>query len=184
MPPAPTIDAIDWNTWQARDRATLVFVVRDGEVLLIRKKRGLGAGKINGPGGRLDPGETPLACAIREVEEELRCTPLGLEQFGEIRFQFVDGYSIHVFVFRGSGPQGEPTETDEATPLWARVDALPFDEMWADDRLWLPLVLDRRPFTARFVFDGDVMLDHVLELLPEAAAPQAARLAAAGPSGG
>lgn len=182
--PSLTIDAIDWNSWQARDLATLVFVVRDDRVLLIRKKRGLGAGKINGPGGRLDAGETPLACAVREVQEELRCTPLDLEQLGEIRFQFVDGYSIHVFVFRGSGPEGEPEETDEATPLWARVDALPFDEMWADDRLWLPLVLDRRPFTARFVFDGDAMLDHSLEPLPRAAGADADRLAAAGGPGG
>lgn len=39
--------------------ATLMFVIDEarGEVLLIRKKRGLGAGKINGPGGKIDPGK-------------------------------------------------------------------------------------------------------------------------------
>jgi 8-oxo-dGTP diphosphatase len=157
---------IDWTTWQATDRATLVFVVRDGQVLLIRKKRGLGAGKINGPGGRIDPGETPHACAVREVQEELGCTPLALEPLGELRFQFVDGYSIHAYVFRAGGPDGEPVETDEAVPLWVSLDALPYDEMWADDRLWLPLVLERTPFTARFVFDGDAMLDYDLQLRP------------------
>jgi len=62
---------IDWDRWQPRERATLLFVIRGGEILLIRKLRGLGAGKINGPGGRIDAGETPLACAVREVEEEL-----------------------------------------------------------------------------------------------------------------
>ena len=45
---------IDWDTWQARDRATLLFVIRDGQVLLIHKKRGLGKGKVNGPGGRVE----------------------------------------------------------------------------------------------------------------------------------
>ena len=56
-------EQIDWSAWQPVDRATLLFVVRDGEILLIHKKRGIGAGKINGPGGRLDPGESTLACA-------------------------------------------------------------------------------------------------------------------------
>ncbi|MGD2110491.1 MAG: NUDIX domain-containing protein, partial [Phycisphaerae bacterium] len=61
----------DWSTWRPRQTATLLFVIRAGEILLIRKKRGLGAGKINGPGGRVDPGETPREAAIREVQEEL-----------------------------------------------------------------------------------------------------------------
>lgn len=36
-----------------------MFVVRGGEILLIEKKRGHGAGKVNGPGGKIDPGESP-----------------------------------------------------------------------------------------------------------------------------
>jgi len=62
---------IDWESWRAKDPATLVFVVKDSSVLLIRKKCGLGAGKINAPGGRLEPGETPLEAAIRETREEV-----------------------------------------------------------------------------------------------------------------
>jgi len=62
---------VDWDGWRASDPATLLFVVRDGQILLIRKKRGLGAGKINGPGGKFEKGETPLACALRETQEEL-----------------------------------------------------------------------------------------------------------------
>jgi 8-oxo-dGTP diphosphatase len=162
---------IDWERWRARDPATLVFVVEGGRVLLIRKKRGLGAGKINGPGGRLEPGETPLACAVREVEEELRATPLGLRWSGENRFQFVDGYSIHVHVFLASGLAGEPVETEEAVPLWYDLAAIPWAEMWADDRLWLPEVLAGRCVSGRFLFDGDAMLDGEVELLaPDARA--------------
>lgn len=58
---------IDWITWVPQERATLLFVIRNGQVLCIRKKRGLGAGKINGPGGRIDPGESAEQAAIREV---------------------------------------------------------------------------------------------------------------------
>jgi 8-oxo-dGTP diphosphatase len=162
---------IDWERWRARDPATLVFVVDGDRLLLIRKKRGLGAGKINGPGGRLEPGESPRDCAVREVQEELRVTPLGLRWSGENRFQFVDGYSIHVHVYLASGCAGEPVETEEAAPLWVDLAAIPWTEMWADDRLWLPEVLAGRCVSGRFLFDGDAMLDGEVELLePDARA--------------
>ena len=118
---------IDWEHWTPQERATLLFVRHTERVLLIRKKRGLGAGKINGPGGRLDDGESPLHCAIREVQEELRITPTGVEPRGELAFQFVDGYALFVSVFSAIGCEGEPQETDEAAPLWVRIDAVPFD---------------------------------------------------------
>lgn len=157
---------IDWASWQPKDRATLIFVVRGGEVLLIRKKRGLGAGKVNAPGGRLEPGESPLACALREAQEELCVEPFGVTHHGELSFHFVDGYALYADVFRAEGCTGVATETDEAVPLWTPLEALPYDEMWADDRLWLPLLLEGRRFVGRFVFDADAMLDHELVVAP------------------
>lgn len=160
---ARAVDHIDWDSWEPVDVATLLFVLRDGEALLIRKKRGLGAGKINAPGGRLDPGETPLQAAIREVQEEVLVTPTGVRPCGQHRFQFVDGYSLHVHVFASDGCDGVPGETDEAVPLWVPVDQIPYDDMWADDRLWVPLMLEGTPFSGRWIFDGDAIVDHVLE---------------------
>lgn len=156
---------IDWSMWKPTDRATLLFVVERaaGRILLIEKKRGLGAGKVNGPGGRIDPGETPIETALREVREELRVDAVGAVELGELSFQFVDGYGLHCHVFRADACVGEPTETDEAVPLWAPLDAIPFDRMWADDRLWLPHLLAGTRFEGRFVFDGDRMLDYELE---------------------
>ncbi len=151
---------VDWDRWQAKDPATLVFVFRGEEILLINKKTGLGKGKVNGPGGKVDPGETPEAAAIRECREELHIDVSDLEYCGEHRFQFVDGYSIHVWVYRTQIFAGEPTETVEATPLWTRIDNIPFDDMWEDDRYWLPMMIRGERFQARWVFDGDRMLDY------------------------
>lgn len=158
-----TVDAVDWAVWTPVDRATLLFVIRDGQILLIRKKRGLGAGKVNGPGGRVEAGESPEQCALREVEEELGVIPTGLSFGGELAFQFVDAYSIHVHVYRATGCLGTARETEEAIPLWTPLAEIPYEEMWADDRLWLPLLLRREPFHGHFIFDGDKMLDYVLE---------------------
>jgi 8-oxo-dGTP diphosphatase len=154
------LDAVDWAAWVPTDRATLIFVVEGQRILLIEKKRGLGAGKVNGPGGRIDPGETPLECALREIREELGVSAEGAAEHGVLRFQFKDGYKLHCHVFRASRCVGTPIETDEAVPLWTPVDAIPFARMWADDALWLPLLLAGERFSGRFVFDGDRMVAH------------------------
>lgn len=164
MAPPRRIADVDWASWRAVDRATLVFVVRDGEILLIRKLRGLGRGKINGPGGRLEGGESPLECAVREAREELGIEPRRVAEAGELLFQFVDGYSIHVTVFRAADLVGHPVATEEAVPLWTPVEEIPFDEMWEDDRIWLPRLLEGVAFCGRFVFEDDRLLDWELEL--------------------
>jgi 8-oxo-dGTP diphosphatase len=136
------------------------------QVLLIRKKRGLGAGKINGPGGKLDPGETELECAVRETQEELGVTAHDAVKHGELWFQFTDGLAMNVGVYRSTRWEGEAIETPEAVPLWTSLDALPLHEMWADDRYWLrEVVVDGRHFRGRFEFDGDTMIGHEIKWL-------------------
>jgi 8-oxo-dGTP diphosphatase len=154
---------MDWTNWLPRERANLCFIVKDQHVLLIRKKRGLGAGKINGPGGKLEPGETALEAAIRETQEEIGVTPLHIEERGVLNFQFVDGYSLHCTVFIARDHEGEPIETVEATPMWIPIEAIPYDDMWEDDRHWLPQAIDGQGFDAWFEFDGEKMLSHRIE---------------------
>ena len=156
--PSPEFRAIDWDGWRPDLEATLLFVVRDERVLLIHKKRGLGAGKLNAPGGKVDAGETPREAAIREFEEELGARPLRPERAGVVAFEVVDGPSIRIHVFRSDDVEGEPIETDEAIPVWRPRDHIPYDAMWEDDRYWLPLVLERRPFHVRTLFHGDRLL--------------------------
>ena len=160
-----SLQDIDWDNWQAKDPASLTFIIKDNKILLIRKKRGLGAGKINGPGGRLEPGETMLQCAVREVQEELCITPLNPEFMGESLFQFTDEYSIHVHTYVAYDYEGTPTETDEAIPLWFDLDKIPYEEMWADDRIWLPYLLKGQLFKGRYLFDSDTMLDYKVDLI-------------------
>ena len=154
---------IDWSTWKPKESATLCFVRQELRVLMIRKKRGLGAGKINGVGGRLEKGETPETGIVREAQEELGITLLDANQRGELHFQFLDGYSLFCTVFVASRFDGTPIETPEAVPLWFDLHQLPFDEMWEDDKLWLPEALDGKTFRGFFLFDGDKMLSQRLE---------------------
>lgn len=151
---------VDWPAWRPADTAVLTFIRRDGQLLLILKKRGLGRGKVNAPGGRIEPGETPEQAAVRETQEEVGLTPLQLHGAGRLDFAFADGYSLRCHVFTAGACEGTLAETDEAAPFWCAESEIPYDRMWADDRLWIPLMLQGRPFTGQFVFDGDRMLWH------------------------
>lgn len=150
----------DWTDWAPRERAVLVLVWDRAadSVLLIRKKRGLGQGKVNFPGGRLEPGEDWAAAARRETQEEVGLTVGRLEECAEHRFQFADGYGLLVKAFLSPEWAGEPVATAEADPFWCPRLSIPYSEMWSDDPIWVPRVFEGHYVTARWFFDRDRML--------------------------
>ena len=155
------------QAWRPTATGTLVYVTAGTRVLLIHKRRGHGAGKVNAPGGHVEVGESPVACARRETLEEVcvRCGPL---QLGAVlRFHDVaGGGDMLAYAYTAAAFTGEPAETAEAIPFWAEREALPFDRMWAADRLWLPLVLAGQRVDAELVFAGDRLLDQAVTVVP------------------
>ena len=140
------------------EHAVILFVRDRGRILLIDKKRGLGAGKVNGPGGRVEAGETPAEAAVRETREEVGLEVRDPVEAAQLAFEFTDGLRLHVTVYLATTYGGTLVETDEAAPFWEDERAIPYDRMWADDRLWLPDVLAGRYVEGRFGFDDDSML--------------------------
>ncbi len=155
---------MDWESWEPSIRATLIFIIQGNQILMIEKKRGLGAGKINGPGGKIDPGETALQAIIRETQEEVLVTPHDPQKIGELYFSMSDSPDILCHVFRAESYDGILGETDEAVPVWYDLSSIPFDKMWEDDRYWLPHVIEKRTFQGKFIFDGETMLWHEIQL--------------------
>lgn len=138
--------------------ATLCFLVRDGQVLLLRKADGLwGGGKWNGPGGKLLPGEDPEEGAAREVREETGLVAHHLQFAGVLRFYFGRGRAPGwvVYVFTCQEFSGTVAEGREGILRWHPADQLPLDRMWEDDRYWLPRVLSGGRVWAEFWFDPE-----------------------------
>ena len=155
-------DSFDWASWQPGVRSTLVFVERHGDVLLIDKKTGLGQGKVNGPGGKVEPGETWLECARREVSEELKIKVDGLKWVAELRFIMSDYPDILCHVFMTEHYEGEPVETREAKPFWCPISLIPYQRMWTDDQYWLPQALSGERVLGLFVFEEEELLSHAV----------------------
>ncbi|MDC7232119.1 MAG: 8-oxo-dGTP diphosphatase [Spirochaetales bacterium] len=137
----------------------MTYIQKENEVLLIHKKTGLGAGKVNAPGGHIEEGETPEEAAIRETREEVGLESENLQYSGELYFHFLDGLKLKGTVYLCRDFKGNLIETDEALPFWCPVDEIPWDQMWEDDLHWLPRALDGEQFTGRFIFDKETMID-------------------------
>jgi len=159
--------------------ATLCFVLRQTtrgqQVLLGLKKRGFGAGKVNGFGGKLLPGESPRAAMSRELLEECRLTvaPTSFEQRGLLVFRFPSAphHDHRVRVYTASCFDGSPVETDEMKPEWHPLAGIPLARMWDDDALWLPPVLKGHTVVGRFFFseDNESVVRYRLWVSPEPA---------------
>ena len=130
------------------------------EVLLGRKKHGLGAGNFVGPGGKLEPGESAVDAAVREVLEEAGVVvaasdlePRGLLSYF---FPYREAWSQESSVFVCRIWRGEPTRSDELDPEWFPLERVPYDQMWDDARRWLPGVLAGASVRRSFVFGEDL----------------------------
>jgi len=134
--------------------ATLCIPITDTEVLLGRKKVRWGAGKWNGFGGKIDEGETPEEAAVRELEEEsgLEAKKENLKKVAVLKFYFNDKpvFLMHTYVVRNWS--GEPIETDEMIPQWHLISAVPYNEMWKADSIWLEKVLGGEKVAAHIHF--------------------------------
>lgn len=148
-------------------KLTLCIVYRHPNVLLGMKKRGFGAGRWNGFGGKVEPGETIEDAAKREVWEEAGIKVTDIEKVGHIDFEFVgDPIALEVSIFKAGSFSGEPVESDEMKPQWFHKDEIPFEQMWPDDKHWFPLFLADKKFTGKFLFEGqDIILEHKIELI-------------------
>lgn len=145
---------------------TLCLAVKDGKILLGMKKRGFGAGRWNGFGGKVEAGESVEQAAKRETKEECGIVITGMEEVGIHEFEFAKnpGDILEVHVFRVDSFSGEPVETEEMRPQWFTTDAVPYDEMWPDDIHWLPVFFAGKKFCTRFLFgEGDQVLENEVQ---------------------
>jgi len=143
---------------------TLCIIHQHQKILLGMKKRGFGAGRWNGFGGKVDGEETIEQAARREIEEEVGIKVEKLDKVGVIEFEFKGNPEIlQVHVFKSDNFLGKPIESEEMKPQWFHVDEIPFEEMWPDDIHWMPLFLRGKKFRGKFVFgESDVILKQEL----------------------
>jgi len=118
------------------------IVIRDKDILLMKRFK-LGREYYTLPGGRVEPGETPDACAIREVREESTLVVKNpklvfLEEAG-------DPFGTqHIYVCEYVS--GEPVLPDDSEEkFWTIPDKNTYEPMWFPHEKLKDIVFDAPP---------------------------------------
>ena len=143
--------------------ATLCYVHHNHHTLMlhrVKKENDMHAGKWNGLGGKFESGETPEECVIREVKEESGLDIHNPKLVGLLMFPQFKGDDWYVFVFTAHEFEGELIESNEGHLKWipdAQVESLP---LWESDHVFMPWIREGRFFSAKFVYEGDMMKNY------------------------
>ena len=146
-------------------RYTLLIILDERRgVLFAMKKRGWGKGRWNGYGGKIHKDEPVEEALKREVLEEAGVEPVSPQKMRVILFTLEPEHKkAEVHIFRASGILGEPRETEEMRPEWFSADAIPYDQMWEGDALWLPMLLAGKKFQGTISYHNDRLVSHELQ---------------------
>lgn len=141
--------------------ATLVYALRDEQVLLVRRTGEPNRGLWVAPGGKLDIGESPDECAVREMREE---TGLVIER-PVLRAVMTEtsprsDYQWLTFIFVAFDFDGTFTPAPGIGEFrWVPVDEVTKLPIPPADAIFFPRLLqDGTTFNAKFEYDADLNL--------------------------
>ena len=108
--------------------------------------------------------------AMRETEEEIGTKIKELEKVAVLNFTFPynQDWNQSVHVFLAKNWEGEPAESEEMAPKWFKFHEIPYDEMWDDDKFWLPYILSGKKLKADFIFkEGEILSEQNIKVVDD-----------------
>ncbi len=143
---------------------TLCYVKKDNKTLMlhrIKKENDMHKGKWNGLGGKLENGESPEECVIREVKEESGLEIKNPKLKGILTFPAFDGIEDwYVFVFVAYKFEGELIDSKEGKLEWIDDDKLTELNLWEGDKLFLKWLEQDKCFSGKFVYKNGKLVSH------------------------
>jgi len=146
--------------------ATLCYVIdkKNNSTLMIyrnKKQNDYHEGKWNGLGGKLEQGESPEDCAIREIKEESGLTVKSVKMKGFITFPLFDGNDDwYVFLFTADDFEGKLIDSPEGHLEWIPNEKLTEINLWEGDKIFIPWLFEDKFFSAKFIYKNGRYLNH------------------------
>ena len=144
--------------------ATICYVDNGSHFLMLhrnKKPNDVHAGKWIGVGGKLEKGESPDECAIREIYEETGLRVKKIDLRGVITFpDFTPDKDWYTYVFKVTDFEGEVLDCDEGTLEWVPYEEVLSKPTWEGDHTFVSWLLEDKPFfSAKFCYEGERLLD-------------------------
>lgn len=147
--------------------ATLCYVRHDKKTLMIckdKKPNSVHFGKYNGLGGKVDPGESPWECVVREVKEESGLLISSPDLVGFLTFpKFLNGIDWYVFVFQANQFNGELVESDEGSLHWVDDSEILNLNLWSGDKYFFKYLFEGVKFEGTFNYQGNELIDFKIQ---------------------
>ncbi len=143
---------------------TLCYI-NDGQKTLmlhrIKKENDMHEGKWNGLGGKLENGESPEECVIREVYEESGLTIKNPTLRGIMTFpKFDDIDDWLVFLYTANQFSGDLIESDEGELNWINNNEVLNLNIWDGDKVYLAWLKQDKFFSAKFIYKNKKLKDY------------------------
>jgi 8-oxo-dGTP diphosphatase len=147
--------------------STLVYCLRDGDVLLMKRRKEPNLGLWVAPGGKVEPGESPYECARRELYEETKLHAHRLLFRGLVsEVSPIPNWQWLLFIYAVTEFHGElVADQREGDLQWWPLEHAPSLPIPQADAVFGPRVTDlSRPFyDATCVYDADLKLVQIRE---------------------
>lgn len=145
--------------------ATICYLDNGSHFLMLhrnKKPNDIHEGKWIGVGGKLEAGESPDECAIREIYEETGLRVKKLHMAGMITFpDFTENTDWYTYVFKVTDFEGTMIDCNEGTLEWVAYDQVLTKPTWEGDHTFVSWLLEDKPyFSAKFYYEGDKLLDY------------------------
>lgn len=147
---------------------TLCYIEKDGAYLMmhrVKKQNDINKDKYVGIGGKIENGETPFDCAIREIKEETGVSPRRMRYRGVITF-VSDLYGTEIMhLFTADGFDGKLKQTcDEGELIWIKKQDVYNLPVWEGDKIFFKLLENGSPFfELTLKYQGEKLIDHTLK---------------------
>ncbi len=143
-----------------------VYCVRDNQILLIERKSEPNLGLWVAPGGKIEKGESPYDCAIREFNEETGLLSSEIHFRGMISLVLpqVDCISMQFLFFVPKFTGDLIMDNREGNLKWWSIDEIPYQNMPEGiSRFFLQIIDLNRPFyNAKYIYDREF---HILDTI-------------------